>query len=303
MKMLQKIRKKTIMTGVLILVSAMWEVLPVSAAELPVMPEQESTVLDGEEAPEKETGENNADGEEPGQEDEVRDEEPAEDGEETIEDGEATADDETESEKAEQQVTVSADQFQTINFAEGILTDWQQILDALKCLTPEMLTNGDAGSGVLLLQLQNVGNIPAEIKESIAAGENGYTKILQCSLGSGVSVVLNGASDISGFSGISNLQVSVTSEKRGKKSVATTVQFASHEDIGAVASLQVNLPQCSKGTKVSVYAETVAIDEDGNVLVGENACIGNTKAGENGNVEIPIQSTANYMFVYKEAKD
>ncbi|HBA68175.1 MAG TPA: hypothetical protein DCZ40_02305 [Lachnospiraceae bacterium] len=300
MKMLQKIRKKTMVTGILILVSAMGEVLPVSAAELPVMPEQEGTVLEGEKTPETEIGENNTDAEEPQQKEEVQNE-PASEGAETIADGEAIADDGETAEK--QQAAVSADQFQTINFAGGILTDWQQISDALKGLTPEMLTNGDAGSGVLLLQLQNVENIPAEIKESITAGEGGYAKILQCSLGSGVSVVLNGASDMGGFNGISNLQVSVASEKRGKKSVATTVQFASHEDIGAVASLQVNLPQCSKGTKVSVYAETVAIDEEGNVLVGENACIGNTKAGENGNVEIPIQSTANYMFVYKEAKE
>ena len=112
--------------------------------------------------------------------------------------------------------------------------------------------------------------------------------------------MLNGASDIGGFHGISNTRVTVSSERRGKKSVATTVRFESHEDIGAVASLQVNLPECSKGTKVSVYAETVAMDEEGNVTVGENACIGTTKAGENGNVEIPIQATANYMFIYKE---
>lgn len=45
------------------------------------------------------------------------------------------------------------------------------------------------------------------------------------------------------------------------------------------------------------------MDEEGNVIVGENACIGTTKAGENGNIEIPIQSTANYMFVYKGAKE
>ena len=153
------------------------------------------------------------------------------------------------------------------------------------------------------MQMQNVESIPAAAKDSIAPGETGYTKILQCSLGSGVSIVLNGSADNSGFRGISNTNVSVASEKRGKKSVAATVQFASHEDIGAVVSLQVNLPQCSKGTKVSVYAETVAIDDEGNVTVGENACIGTTKAGENGNVEIPIQSTANYMFVYKGAKE
>lgn len=300
MKMLQKIRKRTMATSVLLLVSAMWEVMPVSAAELPVKPEQENMVLDEENTLEEKetTTENNAGMEEPEQEDKALNEETA-----VIEEIAAVDDEEAGRKEEEQQVTVSADQFQTINFAEGILTDWQAVLDALKVLTPEMLTNGDAGSGALLLQLQNVGNIPAEVKESIAAGENGYTKILQCSLGSGVSVVLNGAADISGFNGISNLQVSVDSEKRGKKSVATTVRFESHEDIGTVASLQVNLPQCSKGTKVSVYAETVAIDEEGNVIVGENACIGNTKAGENGNVEIPIQSTANYMFVYKEAKD
>ncbi len=203
----------------------------------------------------------------------------------------------------EQPAAVSPDQFQTVNYKDQILTDWQQILDALASLTPQALNGYGDGDKTLVMQLQNVESIPAAAKDSIAPGETGYTKILQCSLGSGVSIVLNGSADNSGFRGISNTNVSVASEKRGKKSVAATVQFASHEDIGAVVSLQVNLPQCSKGTKVSVYAETVAIDDEGNVTVGENACIGTTKAGENGNVEIPIQSTANYMFVYKGAKE
>ena len=202
--------------------------------------------------------------------------------------------------KEEESVTVDPDQFQTVNLADGILTDWQQVLEVLRGLTPEMIAGADAGSGVLMLQLKNVESIPAALKDSIASNDSGYAKIVHCGLGPGVSLVLNGASDIGGFHGISNTRVTVSSERRGKKSVATTVRFESHEDIGAVASLQVNLPECSKGTKVSVYAETVAMDEEGNVTVGENACIGTTKAGENGNVEIPIQATANYMFIYKE---
>ncbi len=202
--------------------------------------------------------------------------------------------------KEEETVTVDPDQFQTVNLTDGILTDWQQVLEVLRGLTPEMIAGADAGSGVLMLQLKNVESIPAALKDSIASNDSGYAKIVHCGLGPGVSLVLNGASDIGGFHGISNTRVTVSSERRGKKSVATTVRFESHEDIGAVASLQVNLPECSKGTKVSVYAETVAMDEEGNVTVGENACIGTTKAGENGNVEIPIQATANYMFIYKE---
>ena len=202
--------------------------------------------------------------------------------------------------KEEETVTVDPDQFQTVNLTDGILTDWQQVLEVLRGLTPEMIAGADAGSGVLMLQLKNVESIPAALKDSIASNDSGYAKIVHCGLGPGVSLVLNGASDIGGFHGISNTRVTVSSERRGKKSVATTVRFESHEDIGAVASLQVNLPECSKGTKVSVYAETVAMDAEGNVTVGENACIGTTKAGENGNVEIPIQATANYMFIYKE---
>lgn len=312
MKMLQKTKGKAIMASVLILVIAMWEVMPVSAAQMPVKPEPESSVRDEDDAIEgKEKIENSAGMEEPEQKGEMQGEEvrngEGQDAEiQDVEEARLNADvgeEEAAGPEEAQPVTVDADQFQTINLEVGVLTDWQQILEALKDLTPEMLANTDAGSGVLVLQLQNVGDIPAEVKESIAAGDSGYIKILQCGLGSGVSLVLNGASDMGGFSGISNTRVLVNSEKRGKKSVATTVRFESHEDIGAIASLQVNLPQCSKGTKVSVYAETVAVDEEGNVTVGENACIGNTKAGENGNVEIPIQSTANYMFVYKGAKE
>lgn len=296
MKMLHRIKEKTILTSVLILVIAMWEVMPVSAAEMQVKPEPESSVQEENETlEENEKIEKDESGEETGGMDEAQEEEDQL--------SEEAQEKEEEEAQEEQPVTVDADQFQTINLEGKILTDWHQVLETLKILTPEMLTNTDAGSGTLVLQLQNVENIPAEVKDNIVGGDSGYTKILQCGLGSGVSVVLNGAADVSGFNGISNTQVFVDSEKRGKKSVATTVRFESHEEIGAVASLQVNLPHCSKGTKVSVYAETVAIDEEGNVTVGENACIGNTKAGENGNVEIPIQSTANYMFVYKGAKE
>lgn len=311
MKLLQCIGKKVMLAGVLISMGAAYETVPALAAEMPVKPAAENSVSEnalaenpelenslpnnsvttGNDATKKngsikdtleETGK--LSGETDGQE--VQLEEAGE-----------------ESQEKEQPVAVSPDQFQTVNYKEEILTDWQQILDALASLTPQALTGCGEGEKTLVLQLQNVGNIPASANDSLASGEGGYTKILQCGLGSGVSIVLNGSADNSGFNGISNTCVSVASEKRGKKSVAATVQFASHEDIGAVVSLQVNLPQCSKGTKVSVYAETVAIDEEGNVTVGENACIGTTKAGENGNVEIPIQSTANYMFVYKGAKE
>ncbi len=311
MKLLQCIGKKVMLAGVLISMGAAYETVPALAAEMPVKPAAENSVSENAlaENPELEnslpnnsvTTGNDAtkkngsikdtleemgklSGETDGQE--VQLEEAGE-----------------ESQEKEQPAAVSPDQFQTVNYKEEILTDWQQILDALASLTPQALTGCGEGEKTLVLQLQNVGNIPASAKDSLAPGEGGYTKILQCGLGSGVSIVLNGSADNSGFNGISNTCVSVASEKRGKKSVAATVQFASHEDIGAVVSLQVNLPQCSKGTKVSVYAETVAIDEEGNVTVGENACIGTTKAGENGNVEIPIQSTANYMFVYKGAKE
>ena len=198
---------------------------------------------------------------------------------------------------------VDSNQLQTLNYTDGILTDWQQIMDGLRTLSPDVLSNADAGSKSLVLQLQNVTDIPAGIGECLSADGSGYTKYLHCNIGYGASLVSSGASDNSGFQGVSNASVTVDSEKRGKKSMAVTVRFASHEDMGTVASLHVNLPQCSKGTKVSVYAETVSMDADGNVTVGENACIGNTKADENGNVEVLIQSTANYMFVYKAAKE
>ena len=198
---------------------------------------------------------------------------------------------------------VDSTQLQTLNYKDSILTDWQQINEALRTLSPDSLVNPDTDGKSLVLQLQNVSDIPAEIKDNIVSDDSGYTKYLHCNVGYGASLVFSGASDNSGFNGISNASVTVDSEKRGKKSMAVTVRFASHEDMGTVASLHVNLPQCAKGTKVSVYAETVSMDADGNVTVGENACIGNTKADENGNVEVVIQSTANYMFVYKAAKE
>ncbi len=202
---------------------------------------------------------------------------------------------------AEKQV-ISSTQMQTINYKDLILTDWQQIIEALSTLSPEALTDGGAG-GTLVLQMQNVSDIPAGIKDGLAAGDSGYAKALHCNVGYGVSLVFNSNTDNSGFGGISNASATVTSEKRGKRSMATTVRFGSHENLGTVASLQVNLPQCEEGTKVSVYAETVSVDAAGNVILGENVCIGNTKADENGNVEVPIQSMANYMFVYKAAKE
>lgn len=198
---------------------------------------------------------------------------------------------------------VDSTQLQTLNYKDGILTDWQQIMDGLRTLSPDALSNADSESKSLVLQLQNVTNIPAGIGNCLASDDSGYTKYLHCNVGYGASLVFSGTTDNSGFRGVSNAAVTVDSEKRGKKSMAVTVRFASHEDMGTVASLHVNLPQCSKGTKVSVYAETVSVDEDGNVQVGENTCIGNTKADENGNVEVLIQSTANYMFVYKAAKE
>lgn len=314
MKMLRKIKGKAMAACVLVLVCAMWGGMPVSAAEMSVKPElrdpvqNEGDALEKEENEKEETGSEAAGNKDAGKtedENETDIKEPEENAEpeDTTETESEETDakaDEMEEEKEEEPEAVDPDQFQTVNLADGILTDWQQVLEALRGLTPEMIAGADAGNGTLLLQLQNVDSIPAELKDSMAANDSGYVKIVQCGLGPGVSLVLNGASDIGGFRGISNTRVSVSSERRGKKSVATTVRFESHEDIGAVASLQVNLPECSKGTKVSVYAETVAMDEEGNVIVGENACIGTTKAGENGNVEIPIQSTANYMFIYKE---
>ncbi len=294
MEMLRGIKKSAMLAGVLMLVCAIGETMPVSAAEMPAESVSENSipVTDEEEAG-REDIKNGIDWDGIFQMEEAEDEKTLRLLEE---------DKEQEKEK-EEPATVSEDQFQTVNYQGNILTDWQQILEALKELTPEALTGGGDGNGMLVLQVKNVDNIPAQVKEYITAGGQGYTKLLQCSLGYGVSVVINGAENNSGFCGISNTHVSVGSEKRGKKSVATTVRFETHENIGAVVSLQVNLPQCSKGTKVSVYAETVAVDEEGNTTVGENACIGTTKAGENGNVEIPIQSTANYMFVYKEAKE
>ena len=209
-----------------------------------------------------------------------------------------------EEEIIEDKPVIDPSQMQTVNYKTEILTDWQRILQALKILTPEMLTNPDEAGKTLVLQIQNVKSIPAEIKDSIATTDgSGYTKVLQCNLGYGVSMVFNGAADNSGFNGISNANVVAGSEKRGKKSVAVSVMFDSHESLGTVASLQINLPQCSKGTKVSVYAETKTVDSEGNVSVGENVCIGTTKADAEGNVEVPIQSTANYMFVYKAAKE
>lgn len=308
MKMLRKLKEKAIAAGVLVLVGAIWGGMPVSAAEVSVKPElkdpvqNEGNTLENEEKENEEAG-----SEEPGNEaiEKAGDENDAdmkEPEQKTEEEAAAEVEAEEPDAEAEEEepVTVDPDQFQTVNFADGILTDWQQVLEALRGLTPEMIAGADAGSGVLMLQLQNVESIPAELKDCVSSNDSGYVEIVHCGLGPGVSLVLNGASDMGGFQGISNTRVSISSERRGKKSVATTVRFESHEDIGAVASLQVNLPECSKGTKVSVYAETVAMDEEGNVTVGENVCIGTTKAGENGNVEIPIQATANYMFIYKE---
>ncbi len=297
--MLHRIKKKMTMAGVLVIVGAIWGGLPVFAAEMPVESVSENSVSEnsvpvtGEEEKEDEMIESD-----------IKEEETEQPAETEVQDtDELQVENEADVVQPEEEpVTVNADQFQSINYQQTVLTDWQQVLEALATLTPEALTSG-GGGGTLVLQLQNVDNIPSEVKGSLTDGGTGYTKILQCGLGYGVSIVINGAEDNSGFRGIGNTRVWVDSEKRGKKSVATTVHFDSHEDLGAVVSLQVNLPQCSKGTKVSVYAETVAMDEEGNVIVGENACIGTTKAGENGNVEIPIQSTANYMFVYKGAKE
>lgn len=201
---------------------------------------------------------------------------------------------------AEKQV-ISSTQMQTINYKDRILTDWQLIIEALGTLSPEALTGG--AGGTLVLQMQNVSDIPAGIKDVLKADGSGNAKALHCNVGYGVSLVFNGNTDNSGFNGISNASATVTSEKRGKRSMQTTVRFGSHENLGTVASLQVNLPQCEEGTKVSVYAETVSVDAAGNVTVGENVCIGNTKADANGNIEVPIQSMANYMFVYKAAKE
>lgn len=223
----------------------------------------------------------------------------APEGEETIA-AEALPEGKEEDEMAVAQ-EVDSSQLQTLNYKTGILTDWEQINEALHTLSPDALTDGDGGA--LVLRLQNVSGIPAGIKDSLASDGSGYAKYLHCNVGSGAALVFGGNTDNSGFQGVSDASVTVDSEKRGKKSMAVTVKFASHEDMGTVASLHVNLPQCSKGTKVSVYAETVSLDEEGNVDVGENACIGTTKADGNGNVEVPIQSTANYMFVYKAAKE
>lgn len=196
---------------------------------------------------------------------------------------------------------ISPTQMQTTNYKDQILTDWQQIIEALGTLSPEALTN--ATGNMLVLQMQNVSGIPAGIRDALKTGDSGQVKALQCNVGYGVSLVFNGSTDNSGFNGISDASATVVHEKRGKKSMATTIRFGSHENLGTVVSLQVNLPKCEEGTKVSVYAETVSVDAAGNVTIGENVCIGNTKADANGNIEIPIQSMANYMFVYKAAKE
>lgn len=191
---------------------------------------------------------------------------------------------------------IDAYQMQTVNYKDEVLTDWQQILPALKILTPEKVVNPDEANKILMLQLQNVKSIPAELKDNITQTEGSeYTKVFQCNLGYGASIVFHGSADNSNFRGISNLNVKISSEPRGKKSIATSIAFESHEDFGTVASLQVNLPDCRKGTKVSVYAETMTGD-----TLGENVCIGTTKADEQGNVEVPIQTTSNYLFLYKK---
>ena len=224
---------------------------------------------------------------------ETVEEEPVETAEETLEEV-----------VPEAEQSIDSNQLQTINYQNGILADWQQITEALSTLIPENLSDTAADASVLMLQLKNVTNIPAEIKNALATTDgSGRTKLLHCNVGYGSALVFSGSSDNSGFNGISNASATVYHEKRGKRSMATTVRFASHENLGAVVSLHVNLPQCEEGTKVSVYAETISVDADGNVTVGENVCIGTTKADANGNVEVPIQSTANYMFVYKEAKE
>lgn len=277
-KVLQNRIKRTLQTGVLVFMASMLYGSAVFAAQPPEsvsdnavpsvsengVPEEEITVVEPEETQEAAV--------EP-----IAEEAPA-------------ADDST--------------QLQTMNYSQGVLTDWPQIIEALKTLTPDALSNANQDSSVLVLQLQNVKNIPAEMKDGLAAAEgSGCTKVLQCNLGYGVAMVFNGAENNGGFTGIDNTNLTVTSEKRGKKSMAVTIRFESHQNLGTVASLQTNLPQCAKGTKISVYAETITTDEQGNVSVGENVCIGNTKADEYGNVEVPIQSTANYMFVYKTAKE
>lgn len=207
-------------------------------------------------------------------------------------------------EEAEEPVLLDPDQMQSINYKQEALVEWAQITEALKNLTPDSLTNPDIDNKTLVLQLQNVKSIPVDVKDAVVTSDgSGYNKILQCNLGYGVDLVLNGAEDNSGFLGIANTNVVVASESRGKKSVATTVKFDSHQSLGTVAGLQLNLPRCAKGTKVSVYAETVTMDAQGNPSAGENVCIGNTKADDIGNVAVPIQSTANYMFVYKGEKE
>lgn len=193
---------------------------------------------------------------------------------------------------------------QTGNYKNETLTDWTQIVEALKTLKPEELTNPDTEGKTLVFQIQNVESIPAEIKDALSASDgSGYNKVLQCNLKYGVVLAFNGAENNSGFAGIGNAKVRVASEERGKRSVATTVRFEEHKNLGTVAALQLNLPKCGKGTKVSVYAETISTDAAGNTVVGENVCIGTTKADDMGNVEVPIQSTANYMFVYRGEKE
>lgn len=201
-------------------------------------------------------------------------------------------------------VVIDPNGLQTGNYKTETLSDWSQILEALKTLKPEDLTNPDTAGKTLVLQLQNVESIPAEMKDALAASDgSGYNKVLQCNLKYGVVLAFNGAENNSGFTGIGNAKVRVESEERGKRSLATTVRFEEHKNLGTVAALQLNLPRCGKGTKVSVYAETISTDAAGNTVVGENVCIGTTKADEMGNVAVPIQSTANYMFVYRAEKE
>lgn len=201
-------------------------------------------------------------------------------------------------------VVIDPDGLQTSNYKNETLADWAQIVEALRNLKPEELTNPDTEGKTLALQIQNVESIPVEIGGALAAADgSGYNKILQCSLKYGVVLAFNGAEDNSGFIGLNNAKVQVMSQDRGKRSVATTVRFEEHKNLGTVAALQLNLPRCAAGTKVSVYAETISVDAAGNTVVGENVCIGTTEADDNGNVEVPIQSTANYMFVYRGEKE
>lgn len=312
---LRKISKRILVLAIAVFMMSMQYELTASAAELQDGPKTEISVSDNSipvqptEDENKEKNENKeTDDQETGEQDPIEESGEKEEDEaavkETVVKEETVAETVAEETAPAVQETVDSTKLQTINYQDGILTDWQKITEALSTLTPEALAGTAADASVLVLQLQNVTDIPADIKNALISTDgSGRTKMLHCNVGYGASLVFNGATDNSGFNGLSNASVSVTSEKRGKRSMATTVRFASHENLGTVASLQVNLPHCNKGTKVSVYAETITVDANGNVSVGENVCIGNTKADENGNVEIAIQSTANYMFVYKGAKE